>query len=405
MESRGPLSGYKILDFSQFESGTVCTETLAWMGAEVWKIEKLGKGETGRYSYTEPGIDTYGFIILNMNKNSVTCNLKSEEGRRMMLEAGKKADVIVENFGPGVMDRLGLGYEDFKAVNDKIIYASIKGFAEGSPYESYPSFSPIAQAMGGIPACSGFAGGPPLQPGVNMADSDAGYMCAMSIIAALLQRERQGVGQKCLISMHDVMVGLGRSNWESYYIKGKSPARVGNGMPMEDVAPADMFPCKPFGTNDYVHIYCSRHVGSDQFAKLCHVIGHDELLQDERFATPQSRFVYKDILNPYIEAWTRQHDKREAMAILSSAGVPAGAVMDCEDITHDASLRESGTMIEVEHSQRGKLVIPGFVPKMSENHIEYKMAPGLGDHNRAFYIRELGISEEEYENLMAKKII
>lgn len=405
MKATGPLSGYKILDFSQFESGTVCTETLAWMGAEVWKVEKPGKGETGRYSYAEPGVDTYGFIILNMNKKSVTCNLKSEEGRQLMLKAGEQADVIVENFGPGVMERLGLGYEDFRKVNSKIIYASIKGFAEGSPYESYPSFSPIAQAMGGIPACSGFAGGPPLQPGVNMADSDAGYMCAMSVIAALLQRERQGVGQKCVIAMHDVMVGLGRSNWESYYIKGCSPARVGNGMPMEDVAPADMFPCKPFGTNDYVHIYCSRHIGSNQFAKLCGVIGHEELLSDERFATPQSRYVYKDILNPYIEAWTRKRTKREAMDILCQAGVPAGAVMDCDDITNDASLRKSGTMVEIEHPQRGRLVVPGLAPKMSENYVEYQPAPGLGEHNREFYLENLGLSKEEYERMLQTKVI
>jgi formyl-CoA transferase len=406
MSFEGPLTGFKILDFTQFESGTACTETLAWMGADVWKIEKPVSGESGRFSFENRTTDTYGFIILNMNKKSVTCDIKSEEGKKLLLEAVKQVDVVVENFGPDVMKRLGYDYESLKTLKPDIIYASIKGFGPDSPYRNYPAFSPIAQAVGGVAAGTGEMGGIPLQPGVNLADSDSGYMCAMAIIAALLQHERTGKGQKIEVGMQDTMIGLGRSNWEQYYLKGKvGPCRIGNGMPMENVAPADMFPCKPFGENDYVHIYCSRHVGSRQFEYLCKAIGREELLHDERYLTPQSRFIHKDTLNPVIAEWTGRHTKYEAMEILSEAGVPAGAVLDCTDIANDGSLLKSGTLVEVDHPDRGKFIVPGFVPKMSENHLEYECAPMLGEDNRDFYCGLLGLSDEKYHTLIKDGVI
>ena len=399
------LSGYKVLDLTQFESGTVCTETLAWLGAEVWKVERPVKGEQGRFSAVEPGVDNFGFVILNMNKKSVTCNLKTPEGLELIRSLVAKADVLVENMAPGTIDRLGLGYEDCKKLNDKIIYASIKGFARSSPYADFPAFDPIAAYMGGFVACTGTPEFP-VKSGISVADSGTGMTCAMSIIAALLQRERQGVGQRVEVAMQDFMIGLGRAAWEPYYNNGKvPPRRVGNGMPLEDVAPAGTYPCAPGGINDQVHVYCSRAPGNKQFDALCRLIGHEELLDDPRMATPQSRFQYKDELDAIITRWTMQHTKFEAMEILAKAGIPAGAMLDVADFDADERYVEQGIIVQVEHPVRGKMKMPGFIPKMSENRIEYKAAPALGEHNGQVYGEVLGLSPEALEALKAKGVI
>ncbi|MBO6010327.1 MAG: CoA transferase, partial [Oscillospiraceae bacterium] len=244
------------------------------------------------------------------------------------------------------------------------------------------------------------------QPGVNVGDSGLGYMAAMSLIAALLQRERTGKGQYIEIDMQDTCVCFGRANWEPYYLNGgKVPMRVGNGMPMENVAPAGMYPCKPFGYNDYVHIYCSRHPGSTQFDRLCKIIGHEELLDDPRMKTPQSRYLVRDELDAIIAEWTGRHTKQEAMDILCKADIPAGAVLDMEDLTNDAYLRSRGTMVEIEHPERGKLVVPGFAPKMSGNDLRYETSPALGEHNEKIYKGLLGLTDGEMAELKEKGVI
>ena len=400
----GPLTGYKVLDLTQFESGTVCTETLAWLGAEIWKVERPVTGELGRYSVAKPGVDTYGFLIMNMNKKSITCNMKNPDGLALIKGLLKVADVIVENMGPGSMDRLGLSYEDCKAVNPRIIYASIKGFALDSPYRDYPAFDPIATHTGGFVAATGLPD-QPIKAGVSVADSGSGITCAMSIVAALLQREREGVGQRIDVAMQDFIIGLSRSGWEPYYNTGKPPRRVGNGMPLEDVGPSDTYPCKPFGVNDYVHIYCSRAPGSKNFASLCKAIGREDLLHDPRYATPRSRFENRDTLDPIIAAWTAQHTKQEAMDILAKADVPAGALLDVGDITNDPDYQRRGMIVEVEHPELGKLKVPGFAPRMSENHIDYECSPALGGSNEEIYGGVLGLSAEQLAELKAKKAI
>ena len=188
MSGTGPLTGVKVLDMTQFEAGTVCTETLAWMGAEVWKVERPVKGEQGRYSFVSPDKDGFGFILLNMNKESITCNAKSPEGLALLKKLAAEADVFVENMGPGSVERLGLGYDVLKEINPRLIYTQLKGFGMDGPYADYPAFAPIGQAVGGVPAMTGFADGIPCQPGVNVGDSGMGYMAAISICAALFQR-------------------------------------------------------------------------------------------------------------------------------------------------------------------------------------------------------------------------
>lgn len=403
----GPLSGYKVLDMTQFESGTVCTETLAWLGAEVLKVERPKIGEAGRYSLEEPGIDTFGFLCMNMNKKSITCNAKTPEGLQLLKKLLTKCDVIVENMGPGSMDRLGLTYEACKEINPKIIYASLKGFSQQGPYKDYPAFDPIATHTGVMISVTGLPD-QPIKAGISIADSGTGLTLALSIIAALLQREREGIGQRIDIAMQDFMISLSRSQWEPYYARGGVPGRrVGNGMPLEDVAPSNTYPCKPFGSNDYVHIYTSRHAGSKQWDNLCDVIGRPDLKQDvcEAMSTPRKRFENVEICDAAISEWCAKHTKFEAMDLMCKADVPCGAVLDCGDITNDPQYLERGMIVEVEHPQRGKVKLPGFAPVLSENRIVYKSSPELGGSNDEIYGGLLGLSDAEIEDLKKKGCI
>lgn len=406
MSCKGPLSGYRVLDMTQFESGTVCTETLAWLGAEVLKVERPVKGELGRYSQANPGVDSYGFVVMNMNKKSITCDAKSPEGLALLEKLMKVCDVVVENMGPGSMDKLGLTYDRCKELNPKIIYASLKGFDQTGPYKDYPAFDPIATHTGVMVSATGLPE-QPIKCGVSVADSGTGMTLAMSIIAALLQREREGIGQRVDVAMQDFMICLSRSQWEPFLNKGKPNRRVANGMPLEDVAPSDTYPCKPFGLNDHVHIYCSRHPGSKQWDNLCDVIGRPDLKQDvcPEMATPTSRFVHRDICDGAIKDWLKNYTKFEAMDILCKADIPAGALLDCEDITNDPQYQERGIIVEVEHPQRGKFKIPGFAPKMSAVKVEYECSPELGGSNEEVYGKLLGLSAEERSALKEKKVI
>ena len=404
--SNKPLSGYKVLDMTQFESGTVCTETLAWLGAEVLKVERPGKGELGRYSQAEPGVDTYGFLVMNMNKKSITCNAKNPEGFKLLEQLVAKCDVVVENMGPGSMDKLGLTYEHCKELNPGIIYASLKGFAQSGPYANYPAFDPIATHTGVMVSVTGLPD-QPIKSGISVADSGTGTMLALSIITALLHRERTGEGQRVDVAMQDFMIGLSRSQWEPYYANGKPNRRVGNGMPLEDVAPSDTYPCKPYGPNDYVHIYCSRAPGSKQWDNLCDAIGRPDLKQDvcPEMSTPRERFKNKEMCDNAIKGWLKDYNKFEAMDHLCKADVPAGALLDVEDITNDPQYLERGMMVEIEHPQRGKVKLPGFAPKFSGFEVEYKASPALGGSNEEVYGGLLGLSEEEIAALKAQKAI
>ena len=400
----GPLTGYRILDLTQFEAGTVCTMNLAWLGAEVWKVERPLKGELGRHSALHPNDDTYGFLALNMNKRSITCNLKTPEGKELMRKLLEKSDVIVENMGPGSMERLGLSYEECKAIKPDIIYASIKGFARGSRYEQFPAFDPIATHTGGFCAVTGLPERP-IKAGASVADSGTGIQMAMSIVAALLQREKEGVGQRIDLAMQDFIIGLCRSGWEPYYDSGKPPRRVGNGMPLEDVAPSETFPCKPFGPNDFIHVYTSRAPGSKQWDNLCHAMGMEWMLDDPRFATPHTRFEHKEELYAAMSGWFAEKTKEEAMMILGAADVPAGAFLDIDDFRNDPQYKELGMVIEVDHYEKGKMEFAGFASKMSELTIDYEAAPALGNANKEVYGKVLGLSEDAIKELEEKRVI
>ncbi|OON85965.1 hypothetical protein BXO88_10080 [Oribacterium sp. C9] len=407
MQNEKPLSGVRVLDMTQFEAGTVCTETLAWLGAEVLKVERPGTGELGRYTQEEPGIDSYGFLVMNMNKKSITCNAKTKEGFSLLEKLMKKCDVVVENMGPGSMDKLGFTYDHCKELNPGIIYASLKGFSQVGPYKDYPAFDPIATHTGVMVSATGLPE-KPIKCGISVGDSGTGIMLALSIITALLQRKKTGAGQRVDVAMQDFIIGLSRSQWEPYYSNGCVPnRRVANGMPLEDVAPSDTYPCKPFGVNDYVHIYCSRAPGSAQWDNLCDAIGRHDLKQDvcPEMATPRERFKNKEMCDNAIKDWLKDKDKFQAMDWLCKHDIPAGALLDVSDITNDPQYYERGMMVEIDHPQRGKVKLPGFAAKFSGFDVEYKCSPGLGDSNKYVYGDLLGLDEKEIEDLKEKKVI
>jgi formyl-CoA transferase len=392
MMSTSALEGVVVLDLTQFESGTVCTQTLAWLGATVIKLERPGTGEQGRDS-------PYGFILLNSNKKSVTVDLKHPQGKELVRRLVEQVDVFVENFAPGVIERLGFSYENVNRINPRIVYAQIKGFGPDGPYANFPAFDPIGQATGGAMSITGEPDGPPLHAGLNLADSGAGYHCAIAILAALNQRWVTGVGQRVEVAMQDVVINFCRSVWVRQLMTGEAAPRVGNGMPLARVAPCDAYPCRPGGPNDYVFIYSSRWDGGAQWKRLLEAIGRTDLIDDPRFATPDARYEHRDEIEAILSAWTRERTKAEAMEELGRANVPAGAVLSTADLSADPYLRERGTIVTVEHPVQGEVVMPGNSMKLSASRVPVEPAPSLGEHNEEVYAGMLGVTADELEGL------
>lgn len=403
---KAALEGIMVLDFTQFESGTTCTETLAWFGADVIKIERPGIGEQGRAGYGDKAEeDSYDFILLNANKKSITLDIKHPEGKELVYKLVERADVFIENFKPGAIEKLGFDYDTLKKRNPRLVYAQIKGFGMDGPYADFPAFDPIGQATGGCAAITGYPDGPPTQAGPNLADSGTGIHCAMGIIAALYQRTVTGVGQSLEVTMQDVVINLCRPSWGRYLKTGKSSGRVGNGMPLAPVAPCGMYPCSPGGENDYIHLYTSRWPGSRQWEKLLEVIGRTDILDDPRFSSSETRYKYKNEVDAIISDWTKKKTKFEAMEELGRAGVPAGAVLTNEDLSQDPYLRERGMMVELEHPKHGSFIMPGFPLKMSASSVPVHSAPLLGEHNDEIYAGMLGIDQEKIQRLKQEGIV
>src|SRR5256885_10546336 len=275
----GYLAGIRVLDLTQFEAGTTCTEALAWMGADIAKVEPP-RGEAGRTGFG----DAYYFMMYNANKRSITVNLKSERGLALVKEMVKKADVFTENFAPGAVERLGLGYDVVSAINPSIIYAQVKGFGDGSPYEKGLSFDPIAQAAGGAMSVTGERDGRPIKPGPTIGDTGTGMLMAFSIVSALFDRARTGKGQRLQVAMQDSVMHYSRGG-------GSSPASTRHRTPRRPASnnpPGGIYPCKPGGPNDYAYLLTSR-ANPEHWPRLLKLIGREDLIADERSATPDAR--------------------------------------------------------------------------------------------------------------------
>jgi formyl-CoA transferase len=397
--SNTALQGVRVLDLTQFEAGTSCTQSLAWLGAEVIKVEEPRRGEQGRRaSQDRPDADSYYFMILNSNKRSVTANLKHEKGRKILRDLIAHSDVFVENFAPGVIERLGFGYEDVRAINPRIIYAQIKGYAPEGPFGAFPAFDMTAQCAGGAVAITGEVGGPPLKPGPTLGDTGAGLHCAIGIVAALLQRQATGRGQRIEVAMQEAVINFSRIAFARQALTGSPAPRVGNQSMLGTNSPSEIYACAGGGPNDHCFIYTSR-AGNHQWERLLGLIGREELIGDPRFESPEQRHEHRTFVDRLISEWAVRHDKVAVMTMLGEAGVPAGAVFDTEELQNDPFLRRRGAFVTVDHPVRGPFTMPGWPVRMSESQVPVTPSPLLGADNADVYGSLLGLGQEELAEL------
>ena len=398
------LAGIKVVDLTQFEAGTSITETLAWLGADVIKVENPVGGEQGRNASSErKDADSYYFMLLNANKRSVTLNLKDQRGKQMLRDMIAKADIFAENFAPGAIEKLGFSYEDVAKINPRIIYATVKGFGKGSPYEHNLAFDMIAQAAGGVMSITGEPDGRPIKPGVTLGDTGTGLHAVIGVLAALFQRTVTGRGQKVEVAMQDAMVNYCRIAYSHQLLTNKACERKGNSVVLGN-APCEVFKCKPGGHNDYVFIYTSRATNA-HWENLCDVIGRADLKADPRFATPVMRGDHAGTITAEIEKWTQDYTKFEAMDKLGKAGVPCGAVMDTKELSDEPSMRAREIFAEIDHPVRGKVVIPGWPVKMSDSYVKVTSSPILGADNAQVYGDWLGLSTADLSSLKKAGIV
>ena len=388
------LEGIRIVDLTQYEAGPSCTQLLAWLGADVIKVEPLA-GEANRRGLTDkPGVDSWGFLFFNANKKSVTLNLKHARGRAMLDELLRRADVLVENFGPGAMERLGLGWEALHGLNPRLIAASVKGFGSSGPYSSYKSFEFVVQATGGVMSLNGAADGPPLKVPAGLGDTGAGLHLAIGILAAIVQRQVTGVGQQVEVAQQDAVANLIRVHIREQYMNGEPVARRGNRQ--YGNAPVNAYRCRPGGPNDYLFVH---GVTPDMFQALMRTIGRPDLADDPTLQTRGGRFARVDEIDGLIEAWTLKHTKHEAMEILAGAGVACGAVLDSGEVLANEHLRGRGMVVDVEHPDRGRFPMLGNPVRLSDSPTEVQRAPLLGEHTAEVLGGLLGLSAEELAQL------
>ena len=394
------LEGIRVLDLTQYEAGPSCTQMLAWLGADVIKIEPP-TGEPGRTALSDKrGEDAWFFLLLNSCKKGVTLNLKSPRGRAMFEELVKQADVVVENMGPGVMDRLGIGYEALKRLNPRIIGASVKGFASGGPYEDHKSFEWIAQAMAGAMSMTGSPDGPPTKAIGGLADTGAGLHTAIGILAAIIQRQATGKGQQVEVAQQEAVVNLLRIHLRESYATGKPAPRQGNRSAA--AAPSNIYRCRPGGPNDYVFIHCAT---VDMWKALTRIVGRPEMADDPRYHDRRDRVQIVDEIDGMIEAWTGERSKHEVMEIMAGAGVPCGAVLDSTEVLGDPHMRQRRFVTDLEHPRRGPYPMPGNPVRLSDSPTDVTRSPMLGEHNTEVYSRLLGYKPDQLDQLKRDGVI
>jgi len=400
------LDGVKVVDFTQFEAGPSCTESLAWLGAEVVKIENPATGDPGRRLQPgKPDTDPWYFHQFNANKKSITLNLKSPRGLEIVKSLLKQADVTVENMAPGTIERLGLSYDEVKKINPGIIYCRVKGFGVGSPYEKSLAFDMIAQAAGGPTSVTGEAGQAPVKPGPSFGDTGTGMLMAISILGALYKRQKTGQGRRLEVAMQDAMVHYMRVPFSRTQQSGKAQLRNGSSRSTQGgLVPSALYPCKPGGPNDYVYVFCSR-ANADHWRRLLKTIGREDLIGDERYDSGSARSERAAEVDELIATWTRQHTKEEAMKIIGAAGVPAGAVFDTLELMNDASLAERGIMQTIEHPTTGKVKMPAWPVRFDGRPARVKPSPLLGQHSADVLGSWLGMKPQEIEALKAEGIM
>jgi formyl-CoA transferase len=402
------LEGVKILDFTHVQSGPTCTQLLAYMGADVIKVERPGVGDITRGQLRDvKGADSLYFTMLNGSKRSITIDSKHPKGKEILERLVKQCDVLVENFAPGALDRMGLTWEHIHKLNPRMIVASVKGFGPG-PYEDCKVYENVAQCAGGSASTTGFREGPPLVTGAQIGDSGTGLHLALGIVAALYQRIRSGRGQRVLAAMQDGVLNLCRVKLRDQQRLKHGPlteySQYGEGVPFGNAVPRAgndsgggqpgwILKCKGWETDPDAYIYFITQ--TPVWGAICDVIGKPEWKTDPDYATPPARLPRLRKIFGTVEKWTETKTKFEAMEILNKYDIPCGPILSMKEIAEDESLRATGTVVEVDHPKRGKYLTVGNPIKMSDSPADVRRSPLLGEHTDEILRKVLGYSEKE----------
>ncbi len=393
----GALDGVLVLDLTRILAGPYCSMLMADMGATIIKIEKPGTGDDSRAHYPNVNGESAYYMNLNRNKRGVTLNLKTEEGKTIFRNMVKKADIVLENFRPGVMDRLGLGYEDLEKINPAIVMGCVSGFGHTGPYRERPGYDIVGQAMGGLMSTTGWPGGPPTRTGTAISDVMGGISCCVGVLAAYVNRLKTGKGQKVDVSLVDSIVSSLEIINQIYLVTGRQPGRIGNRY--EASFPYDTFMAK----DDYVVI----GAGNDRlFGILCGLMNRPDLPEDPRFYTNVVRVVNSQELKPIIEEWLKDFTVEEAVNMFLEAGIPTAPIYTIEQVVNDPHIGGDREMfVEIDHPVAGKMKITGNQIKLSRTPVQYELpAPTLGQHNREVYKEMAGIDDATYDELAAKGV-
>ena len=406
------LDHIKILDFTHVQSGPTCTQLLAWMGADVIKVERPGVGDATRKQLVDvEGADSLYFTMLNHNKRSLTLNSKTESGKEVLERLVKTCDVLVENFAPGALDRMGFSWERIQELNPRMIMASVKGFGPG-PYEDCKVYENVAQCAGGSASTTGFRDGLPLVTGAQIGDSGTGLHLAFGICAALLHREKTGRGQRVLAPMQDGVLNLCRVKLRDQQRLKAGPlteySQYGEGVEFGEATPragndsgggqpGRILKCKGWETDPDAYTYFITQAAVWQ--KICDVIGKPEWKEDPNYATPPDRLPHLNEIFGAIEEWTMTKTKYEVMEICNPLDIPVGPILSMKELAEEPSLRETGTIVEVDHPERGPYLSVGCPVKLSDNDVVVERSPLLGEHSEEILSDVLGYSAEEIVSL------
>jgi formyl-CoA transferase len=402
------LEGTRVLDMTHVQSGPTCTQILAWFGADVIKVERPGEGDPTRTQLRDiPGVDSLYFTMLNSNKRGITLNPKTEAGKRIFTKLIEQCDVMVENFAPGAIDRMGFPWEKIQQINPRMIYASVKGFGPG-PYEDCKVYENVAQCTGGGASTTGEIDRVPLVTGAQIGDSGTGIHLVAGILAALFQREKSGRGQRVTCAMQDVVLNLCRVKLRDQQRLARTGVlkeypqypngKFGDAVPRAGNAsggghPGWIVKCKGWETDPDAYIYVIAQ--AQAFPILAKVIGHADWLDDPNFNTPDARLPRLAHIFSEIEKWTMTLTKMEVMDTLNPLNVPCGPILSMKELADEPSLRKTGTVVEVDHPDRGKYLTVGNPIKLSDSPAEICRSPLLGEHTDEVLRDVCGLSEAE----------
>jgi formyl-CoA transferase len=402
------LDGVRILDMTHVQSGPTCTQILAWMGADVLKIERAGVGDATRGQLRDiPDVDSLYFTMLNHNKRSLTLNTKSDKGKEIFTRLIEECDVMVENFAPGALDRMGFSWERIQEINPRMIYASVKGFGPG-PYADCKVYENVAQCAGGSASTTGIEGGVPLVTGSQIGDSGTGIHLVAGILAALFHRTHSGRGQRVECAMQDSVLNLCRVKLRDQQRLAHGPlkeySQFGEGKDFGEAVPragndsgggqpGRILKCKGWETDPDAYTYFITQAAV--WKNVCDVIGKPEWKEDPDFAKPEARLPRLNEVFGTIEDWTKTKTKFEVMEICNPLNIPVGPILSMKELVEEESLRKTGTVVEVDHPERGKYLTVGNPIKLSDSPSDVVRSPLLGEHTDEILRDVVGLSDEE----------